>query len=300
MMPWFMGAAWIPKFGGKRDQFGEWKAQVEAMLRAQGLSQQQQVDFVLGALEGDAKREIMLASANEKDTSAKIMDLLERVYGQPATKAQARMNFFNCKQKTDESINAFVLRLREAFCTWQEKDEGGTGDSDDLLLDQFMVGLRRGLVKQELSRQLRRRDGTTFKAACTEARALEQELQAEEESLVTNRVTTYVPPKQPVMDPVQIKEQIQSELKVELLGEIKKEIKEQIKSLSSTIVEDIRTQLFNHNQSPAGFSPRRQQRPSTPNYRWDEQGRPICRNCGHSGHMQRYCPQRPTQRPQDF
>uniref|UniRef100_A0AAV2K9S7 Uncharacterized protein n=1 Tax=Knipowitschia caucasica TaxID=637954 RepID=A0AAV2K9S7_KNICA len=72
-----------------------------------------------------------------------------------------------------------------------EKDEGGTGDSDDLLLDQFMVGLRRGLVKQELSRQLRRRDGTTFKAACTEARALEQELQAEEESLVTNRVTTY-------------------------------------------------------------------------------------------------------------
>uniref|UniRef100_A0AAV2JHP6 Uncharacterized protein n=1 Tax=Knipowitschia caucasica TaxID=637954 RepID=A0AAV2JHP6_KNICA len=75
---------------------------------------------------------------------------------------------------------------KEAFCTWQEKDEGGTGDSDDLLLDQFMVGLRRGLVKQELSRQLRRRDGTTFKAACTEARALEQELQAEEESLVTN------------------------------------------------------------------------------------------------------------------
>ncbi|CAL9705994.1 unnamed protein product [Knipowitschia caucasica] len=106
MMPWFMGAAWIPKFGGKRDQFGEWKAQVEAMLRAQGLSQQQQVDFVLGALE------VMLATANEKDTSAKIMDLLERVYGQPATKAQARMNFFNCKQKTDESINAFVLRLR--------------------------------------------------------------------------------------------------------------------------------------------------------------------------------------------
>uniref|UniRef100_A0AAV2MDP0 Uncharacterized protein n=1 Tax=Knipowitschia caucasica TaxID=637954 RepID=A0AAV2MDP0_KNICA len=72
----------------------------------------------------------------------------------------------------------------KAFCTWQEKDEGGTGDSDDLLLDQFMVGLRRGLVKQELSRQLRRRDGTTFKAACTEARALEQELQVEEESLV--------------------------------------------------------------------------------------------------------------------
>lgn len=57
-MPWFMRAAWIPKSGGQKGTFSEWRVQVEAMLRAQRPSQQQQADFVLGALEGEAKREL--------------------------------------------------------------------------------------------------------------------------------------------------------------------------------------------------------------------------------------------------
>ncbi|KAK7883852.1 hypothetical protein WMY93_026975 [Mugilogobius chulae] len=271
MMPWFMGAAWIPKFCGEQAKFGEWRAQVEAMLRAQGLSQQQQADFVLGALEGDAKRELMLVRASDKDTSVKVLDLLQTLYAKPATKAQSRMNFFNCKQRTDESINAFILRLREVFSRWQERDQDGTEDSDDLLLDQLMVGLRKGQVKQELSRQMRRRDDMAFEAACKEARALELEFQEDDEALVAHRVTTYPPPKPAAVNAEQIKDQIHSELKTELLGEIKKEIKEQITSLSAAIVEDIRTQLFNRDQSPARPPQFRQQRPNTPSYRWDEQ-----------------------------
>lgn len=42
-----MGAAWIPKCGGDKGKFSESRTQVEAMLRAQALSQQQ-ADFVLG------------------------------------------------------------------------------------------------------------------------------------------------------------------------------------------------------------------------------------------------------------
>lgn len=38
VMPWFMGPAWIPKFADKKEKFGEWGAQVEAMLRAQELT----------------------------------------------------------------------------------------------------------------------------------------------------------------------------------------------------------------------------------------------------------------------
>jgi len=45
VMPWFMGAAWIPKFDGNRAKFEDWRVQVEAMLRAQGLNEQQQADF---------------------------------------------------------------------------------------------------------------------------------------------------------------------------------------------------------------------------------------------------------------
>lgn len=48
------------------------------MLRAQGLSRQQGVDFVLGALEGDAKKEMQLVDIREKDTSEKVLDFLSK------------------------------------------------------------------------------------------------------------------------------------------------------------------------------------------------------------------------------
>lgn len=46
-----MGAAWIPKSYGDIIKCEEWKGQVEAMLRAQWLNQQQRAHFLLGALE---------------------------------------------------------------------------------------------------------------------------------------------------------------------------------------------------------------------------------------------------------
>lgn len=300
VMPWFMGAAFIPKFDGEATKFIQWRAQVEVMLRAQGLSQQQQADFVLGALEGNAKRELQLISPREKDTGKKILDLLQTMYAQPISKAQLRASFFNCKQKTDETVNAFILRLRELFYRWQESDQEGADEEDDILLDQFMVGLRKGPIRQELSRQMRRQDGISFKDACKEARALAHELQEDEDAALSNRVT-YAPQRQAIVDPDQMKTQIKIELKEELLGEIKTEIKEQLKVLSSDLITEIRAQFSTHNQPPVTPSAIRT-RPSgrtTTAYQWDPEGRPICRGCGSAGHVQRRCPQR-SSRSQDF
>lgn len=298
MMPWFMGAAWIPKYNGDSAKFVEWRAQVEAMLRAQGLNNQQQADFVLGALEGEPKRELMLAKPTEKDTGVKVLDFLQNLYAKPPTKAQLRSNFFNCKQQTQEPINAFILRLREVFSRWQDLDDDREEEEDgDLLLDQFMVGLCKGPIKQELSRQMRRRENMTFRTACKEARALEKELQDEDDTFVSNRIAAYAAPKPSVGNPDKLKEQIHSELKEELLGEMKREIREQLKSISSAIVEDIRTQLQVPTPSPPPQS--RRPRPETPSFQWDERGRPICKSCGGAGHIQRYCPQRPA-RGKDF
>lgn len=53
IMPWFFSASWAPKFTGERRKFGEWQTQMRAMLRAQPLNAQQQVDFVLSTLDGE-------------------------------------------------------------------------------------------------------------------------------------------------------------------------------------------------------------------------------------------------------
>ncbi|KAJ8351924.1 hypothetical protein SKAU_G00234000 [Synaphobranchus kaupii] len=79
MFPWFMCAQWVPKFNGEEGtvKFGEWKAQMQAMLRAQVLTKDQKVDFVLGALEGTAQREVRLLE-EQQDIEAVWKELDER------------------------------------------------------------------------------------------------------------------------------------------------------------------------------------------------------------------------------
>lgn len=93
IMPWFMGAAWIPKFDGDKSKFEEWRGQVEVMLRAQGLNPEQQADFLLGALEGEAKRELHLVESENKNTGQKVLEALKKLYSKPTTKAKLRAFF---------------------------------------------------------------------------------------------------------------------------------------------------------------------------------------------------------------
>lgn len=314
VMPWFIGTAWIPKFAGEKGKFVEWRVQVEAMLRAQGLSEQQQADFVLGALEGEAKRELQLINPRDKDTGQKILEILKKLYAKPVTKSQLRASFFNCKQRADESVNAFILRLRELFFRWQQQDEGGTEEENDLLIDQLMVGLQAGPIKRELSRQMRRNNPMNFTDLCKEAQALEQELQDGDDAILSQRVAVPASQNTTTMNMEQLKGQIQAELQQGLMGEMKKEIMEQMKALSANLLEEMKKQFSTREMASGPAAPptghhtatsrtpltrRRQAGVMTSVYQWDAQGRPICRSCGAAGHVQRRCPHIPS-RPQDF
>ncbi|XP_024117087.1 uncharacterized protein LOC112138709 [Oryzias melastigma] len=306
-MPWFMGAAFIPKFNGDRSTFTEWRVQVEAMLRAQGLGPQQQADFIMSALEGEAKRELLLLPQEERNTGDKVFELLQREFAKPVSKAQLRAAFFNCRQKSDETAHLFILRLREVFSKWRQQDENGARDADDLLLDQLLVGLRTGAVKQELNRQIRRTTNVTFFEACREARALEKELDEEGEVISAQRVVAQRHVS--IADLDQLKQELRTEMQQELRD--MKELLTEIKTLASPR-ETSQTPLHpcfpasmeDHTQGSRAAHPLPPRNPSTVHPRasgnqWDAQGRPICRRCGLAGHMQRRCPQR-SNTHQDF
>lgn len=305
--PWFMGAAYVPRFGGDRSTFAEWRVQVEAMLRAQGLGPQQQADFIMSALEGEAKRELLLVAPDERNTGEKVLELLKCEFAKPASKAQLRAAFFNCRQKSDESVHLFILRLRELFSRWRQHDQDVAGDTDDLLLDQLLVGLRPGAVKQELNRQIRRSRDTTFPEACREARALEKELEEEGEVVTVQRVATQRLASQSDLD------QLKAELRNELQQELKdmKELLSEIKALAGSkgpevahppprLPSEAKVELPGSSAlQPLPPGPFRVASPRTLGHQWDAYGRPICRHCGVAGHMQRRCPQR-SRRNQDF
>lgn len=57
MLPWFLDGPWVPRYEGKRNSIllSEWHNQMELYLWAQTLTAAQRVDFVMSALQGDAR-----------------------------------------------------------------------------------------------------------------------------------------------------------------------------------------------------------------------------------------------------
>ncbi|KAG1936037.1 interleukin-1 receptor accessory protein-like 1-A [Pimephales promelas] len=175
VMPIFMGAPWAQRYGGPGSELSlqDWKAQTEYLAGLQGLSAAQRVQFVLGSLEGEAKREVLAASEATRATAKTIFDFLFGLYGDSTPVATLRAQFFNYKQGPTQTLRAYSLKLREQFGWLKGRPDHGLGEGDDLLRDQFVLGLREGPVRQGIRLQLRRDPTMTFEALRQEALALE-------------------------------------------------------------------------------------------------------------------------------
>lgn len=78
-------------------KLGEWKLQIETMLSFQSLADSQKTEFMLGLLEGEAKRETMALQRARRDTSEKIFDILLALYDDNTHASILRTQFFNCR-----------------------------------------------------------------------------------------------------------------------------------------------------------------------------------------------------------
>ncbi|XP_063075849.1 uncharacterized protein LOC134465891 isoform X1 [Engraulis encrasicolus] len=299
MVPWFLGGPWVPKFGEKNGPLlKEWRGQMEIYLRAQTLTAAQEVDFILSALQGDAKREVSLLPATDKDTAEKIFATLEKIYGDNKSVSHIRAKFFKCQQQAGEGVGPFILRLRESHSRWRKK-EPVVGSDDEMLRGQLVLGLQPGPIQTELQRRVRRETTLTFNDACKEAKAMEKEM---EKAHATNEVDTRRTYSSKPQPPPPSSEPLQdlSSLKQALRAELAEELKAQVTDLKTALLTELQAQRMvpaaaaGRQTEPAntgggsgsmGARPRR--RPRVP--QWDDRGRPICLGCGQAGHMLRDC-----------
>ena len=150
---------------------------------------------MFGALEGDAKREMRLLDPNKLSSSVAILQELKRLYGRVTPVAQLRAQYFKCYQQEEETAASFLLRLRELFHQWEEVEPAGSAQDERTIRDQLVLGLRPGMVQQEVQRQVRRNPTMSFREVSGEVKALETELRME--SACASRVS--VPQPRPAM-----------------------------------------------------------------------------------------------------
>ena len=294
-MPIFPGAPWLPKFKGTDDvKYAEWKEQIKGLLETQDLDEALKVAIVIGALAGEPKRQINVLDDGERNTVRKVFTYLDSLYGQSTPHAVVRSQFFNCVQRPNESMQSFLLRLRELHSRLRQHDPDGP-PSAAALRDQMLLGLRESPLSQALKVYARRNPDEDFSALRQEALLLEEEYGKPQPEVTCSAVNnSYVRPSVP---PPQ-----ENDWKEAMKREIMEDVKSQMKGLTQELMKEIRPLLQSPTQPPL-HSPRADRPPPTqprrespqpfyPNER-DEQGRPICHQCRRAGHIARHCRSRP-------
>nr|XP_054604616.1 uncharacterized protein LOC129165457 [Nothobranchius furzeri] len=141
------GPGFEPRGHGEDLKYCDWKEQITGLLGTQELAEPRKVDIVLGALAGEAKRQVSVLEEKEKDQVRKILNYLDSLYG-------------------DRTPTA-VLRLR--------RHDPDDSPSDIALRDQLLLGLQEGPLAQALKVYARRNPEGDFAAIRQEALLLDAE-----------------------------------------------------------------------------------------------------------------------------
>lgn len=284
MMPVYAGAPWIPKFKGAGGdlKFNKWKEQIQSLLHVREFNEQQKVGIVLGALTDEAKREVCVLGDTDRDTVAKILKHLDTLYGDQVPVANLRSQFFSCIQIASESLRAYVLRLRELFCRLNKRNPDGPLDESHLL-DQLLMGLRNAELRSTIRTYARRNPDATFNTVLEEIFLLERE----QRPGAGHEIVAQAVGGSSVFKSVTGKEDWAETFRQELLQEVRGQMnalrQEMIRQLQPAAGEPMRCPQ-RPNQPPL----RRRVQSYTPNT-WAADGKPICRQCGRTGHIARFC-----------
>lgn len=309
MSPYFIGSPWVPRFKGtdSGSSYGEWKAQIKFMLSSMpSWTNIQQSDFIIGALDGEARREVVILTAEQRSTPTKIFKYLDGLYGDNTPLALLRGMFFDCRQRPGESVRAFSLRCRELFQRLKDRDADVFSEAGQVLRDQFIMGLQDPELRRELNRMIRRREVNTFEQAREEAIHVEDDRQSNIWQPPTCAAVRGSEPPH--------KTEARSDWKTELKMELLSEVRVQMKEMQRALLEELRPTVGGRlpeptvntraqpqatsarsrdpqvtNSRPRPQEPQPGERRGRPRFQWDAQGRPICTQCQLSGHIARFC-----------
>ncbi|KAK0150770.1 hypothetical protein N1851_008113 [Merluccius polli] len=152
-----------PMFRGKSGMgLTEWLEEVQACMRARHLSTSEQAFFLVDHLEGEAREEIKYRSDVEREDSAKIISVLQELYGCSKSYVALQEAFFSRRQQEGETLHEFSLALLSLMESVKVRAPGGMTNADVLLRDQFVEHVLDGALRRELKQLVRRQATTTL------------------------------------------------------------------------------------------------------------------------------------------
>lgn len=165
-----------PMFRGKTGlSIVEWIEEVQACVRARHLSSSEQALFMYDHLEGEAREEIKYRSQEEREDPAKILAILQELYGCSRSYVSLQEDFFSRKQQEGETLQEFSHALMCLMDKVVQKAPNGLLNKDVLLRDQFVEHVCDCYLRRELKQFVRGHPTATLIDVRSEAIRWEQE-----------------------------------------------------------------------------------------------------------------------------
>lgn len=152
-----------PTFRGRTGiSVGEWVEEAQACMRARHLAPVDQAFFLYDHLEGEARDEIKFRPSVERGDPAKIISILQELYGLTESYVALQEAFFSRRQQEGESLQEFSLALMSLMERVKQKAPGGMLNAEILLRDQFVEYVLDGSLRRELKQYVRQHPGSTL------------------------------------------------------------------------------------------------------------------------------------------
>lgn len=165
-----------PMFNGKTGMgIAEWVEEIQACVCARHLSVADQALYIFDHLEGEAREEIRFRSSAERGDPARVLAILQELYGCAQSYVTLQQAFFSRHQLEGETLHEFSLALMALMAQVKQRAPDGMPNADVLLRDQFIEHVLDSSLRRELKQLVRRRPTATLLELRSEAIRWERE-----------------------------------------------------------------------------------------------------------------------------
>lgn len=165
-----------PVFRGRVGiSLGDWLEEAEACMRARHLVTADKAFFLFDHLDGEAREEIKFRSAEERSDPAKIIAILEELYGCAESYVALQEAFFSRRQHEGETLLEYSLALKSLMERVKQRAPNNFSNSETLLRDQFVEQVLDSDLRRSLKQYVRQTPAATLLDVRGEAMRWERE-----------------------------------------------------------------------------------------------------------------------------
>lgn len=148
-MPFFIGTSNLPSYRGDPHTLGAFKEKVLRTLELVSLSPNQQVQLLLGQLDGPAAEEVRSWPSTEKTSVDQILTRLRKEF-EVQSPTEVRLKFYDRRQKPGETLREYALALQSAYRSLCQVDTLDPVAAGSMITDRFIEGVDSRLIQSQL------------------------------------------------------------------------------------------------------------------------------------------------------